>query len=189
LRRGPGRRGRRWDGRGAGTRGAIARRGAARASRGRAAVRARWKEGKHRRLCSPIAEQEWCARLAGDASERGHGERGRGKGARRLGSPVAERSERAGERSQGEAERGALRGERREEEEGKADKRVPLVSCPGRKMRGRNAVRPASWAGPWPVGCVGGREKKRGRWVGHAQVGRWAVCVGFWPMVVKVIRV
>jgi hypothetical protein len=40
------------------------------------------------------------------------------------------------------AEPGELR-----EEEGKANKRAPLVSCPGRMVKGRDDE--AGWAGPW----------------------------------------
>jgi hypothetical protein len=94
-----------------------------------------------------------------------------------------ERSERAGRSAT--ARSGALR-----EEEGKADKRDPLVSCPERKMRDRDAVRPADWVGPWPVGCAPRRVKRKGERVGPCVSGLVGyVCVGFRPMVVKVIRV
>jgi hypothetical protein len=68
--------------------------------------------------------------LAGDASERGLVERKKGKGARRLGPPVAERGERWAER----AEPGVA-GDRGRK--GEADKRAPLVSRPSRKVKGR----------------------------------------------------
>jgi hypothetical protein len=70
-------------------------------------------------------------------------------------------------------------GERREEE-GKADKQVPLVSCPRRKMRGHDGVRPAGWAGPWPVGCeaalVGEKRKEGVGWAIRKWAGGLCVC-------------
>jgi hypothetical protein len=64
----------------------------------------------------------------------------------------------------------------RREEEGKADKRAPLVSYPGRKVKGCDAVRPAGWARPQPVGCVSrGKKRRREAGLGRARVGRWAI--------------
>jgi hypothetical protein len=92
---------------------------------------------------------------AGDARERGRGGREKRKGgARRLGAPVAEWSERGWE---------SCGGERREEEEGKADKQVPLVSCPVREMRGRG-VR-CVWLG-WVAACGGRKEGVERSWAG-----------------------
>jgi hypothetical protein len=49
----------------------------------------------------------------------------------------------------------------------------------------------AWWTGPWWAvqAASAGEKRKEGSGPGRAQVGRWAVCVGFRPMVVKVIRV
>jgi hypothetical protein len=122
---------------------------------------------------------------AGDMSKRGHGGRERGKGAGERGTAVG-----APCRGVERAEPGELRGER-QEDEGKADKRVPLVSCLERKTKGHDGVR-VRLGQPWPVGrgaASVGEKRKEGGGLGRAQVGRWAVCVGFRPMVVKVIRV
>jgi hypothetical protein len=75
-------------------------------------------------------------------------------------------------------------GERRK---GKADKRAPLVSCPGRKVKGRcgDAGR-LGWAA-LRGGIKGGEEKS---WAGPCARGPVGCArVGFRPMVVKVIRV
>jgi hypothetical protein len=60
----------------------------------------------------------------------------------------------------------------RREEEAKADKRAPLVSCPRRKVKGHGVVRPAGWAGPGPVGRVGcavrWEKRRRGAGLGRA---------------------
>jgi hypothetical protein len=68
---------------------------------------------------------------------------------------------------------GTERCKARREWEGKADKRAPLVSCPERKVKGRGAVRPAGWAGPWPVGRVGCAV----RWEKEGEKLAWAVRV------------
>jgi hypothetical protein len=110
-------------------------------------------KGARRRLRYPIAEWGGARGLAGDASERGCGEREKGKGARQLGPPVVEWIERR-------AERAELGAERRK---GKANKQAPLVSCPWWKMKGR-------------AGAAGGlgrtkRKRKEGG-LGCARVGR-----------------
>jgi hypothetical protein len=70
-------------------------------------------------------------------------------------------------RRKGRGRGGKLR-PRREEEEGKADKRGPLVSRPSGKVKGRGAGEAGQWAGP--RGGKGKRELGR-------TVFEWA---GFW---------
>jgi hypothetical protein len=86
-------------------------------------------------------------------------------------------------RQKGAAVRLPCRGAERAEpgelrvEEGKADKRAPLVSCPGRKVKRRDGE--AGWAGPWlpwaawvALRFAGKREKEAGlAWA----VGPWGV--------------
>jgi hypothetical protein len=109
--------------------------------------------------CALLSLSEAAHGLAGDASERGPRRKGKGKkGALRLGTcRGAEQAGRAGR------SRESCGGERREEEEGKADKQVPLVSCPVREMRGRG-VR-CVWLG-WVAACGGRKEGVERSWAG-----------------------
>jgi hypothetical protein len=105
---------------------------------------------------------------AGDASERGPRRKGKGKkGALRLGTcRGAEQAGRAGR------SRESCGGERREEE-GKADKRAPLVSCPSGKVKGRVS---AWWIGPCGP-CAFRGERRGSAGLGYVLAGWWAMCV------------
>jgi hypothetical protein len=134
---------------------------------------AAWLGGQHGRRdgFAPVSQcgDRRGAAQAGDASERGRGERGKGK-----------RRGRKGNGGWSALSRGGASGARVERvehcgraEEGKADKRAPLVSCPGRKVKGRGDG--GVWLG-WAAACgarYAGKERKerRGAGLGRVLVG------------------